>query len=159
MRLNRLRGTSTARETDEKDPAAAEKTIAAYKAAADAITSEHAALQETAFASPRSKAARIESMRVREVEQHNAELLARVEELERVRAEEQAASETAERELVQRHAQEMARKIKEATSTAERELVELRQESKGCCAWSPGLLSLTQNRSLSRPGFRHSQSR
>ncbi|BGP54497.1 hypothetical protein JCM8202_001577 [Rhodotorula sphaerocarpa] len=118
------------REIADQRQAAAEKTIAAYKAAADAITSEHAALQETAFASPRSKAARIESMRVREVEQHNAELLARVEELERVRAEEQAASETAERELVQRHAQEMARKIKEATSTAERELVELRQEIK-----------------------------
>lgn len=107
---------------------AAEKTISTYKAAADAITAEHAALQETAFASPRSKAARLESMRVRDLEAQNAELLARVEELESAQAEERAASDAARREMEKRHEAELNRRIKDATAIADRDLAELRQE-------------------------------
>ncbi|POY76767.1 hypothetical protein BMF94_0016 [Rhodotorula taiwanensis] len=108
----------------------AEKTVATYKAAADAITAEHAMLQETAFASPRSKAARLESARVQELEKENSALAARVEELERLRAEEQTAAETRERDLVERHRVELSRKVKAATASAEVELVELREEVK-----------------------------
>lgn len=107
---------------------AAEKTISTYKAAADAITAEHATLQETAFASPRSKAARLESMRVRDLEAQNAELLARVEELESAQAEERAASDAARREMEKRHEAELNRRVKDATAIADRDLAELRQE-------------------------------
>lgn len=85
-------------------------------------------LQETAFASPRSKAARLESARVQELEKENSALAARVEELERLRAEEQTAAETRERDLVERHRVELSRKVKAATASAEVELVELREE-------------------------------
>lgn len=107
---------------------AAEKTISTYKAAADAITAEHATLQDTAFASPRSKAARLESMRVRDLEAQNAELLARVEELESAQAEERAASDAARREMEKRHEAELNRRVKDATAIADRDLAELRQE-------------------------------
>ncbi|GAA5976274.1 hypothetical protein JCM10908_005438 [Rhodotorula pacifica] len=118
------------REIADERQKAAEKTISTYKAAADSISAEHAALQETAFASPRSKAARLESMRVRDLEAQNAELLARVEELEKVRTEENAAASAARREVEKRHEAELTRRIKEATTLAEQELVELRQEVK-----------------------------
>ncbi|GAA5863889.1 hypothetical protein JCM3774_001190 [Rhodotorula dairenensis] len=118
------------REIADERQKAAEKTISTYKAAADAITAEHAALQETAFASPRSKAARLESMRVRELEAQNAELLARVDELETARVAEREASDAVRREVEKRHEVELTRRIKDATSIAEQELVELRQEVK-----------------------------
>lgn len=116
------------REIADERQKAAEKTISTYKAAADAITAEHATLQETAFASPRSKAARLESMRVRDLEAQNAELLARVEELESAQAEERAASDAARREMEKRHEAELNRRVKDATAIADRDLAELRQE-------------------------------
>ncbi|KWU44082.1 hypothetical protein RHOSPDRAFT_34307 [Rhodotorula sp. JG-1b] len=118
------------REIADERQKAAEKTISTYKAAADAITAEHATLQETAFASPRSKAARLESMRVRDLEAQNAELLARVEELESAQAEERAASDAARREAEKRYEAELNRRIKDATAIADRDLAELRQEVK-----------------------------
>ncbi|GAA5950870.1 hypothetical protein JCM8115_004996 [Rhodotorula mucilaginosa] len=118
------------REIADERQKAAEKTISTYKAAADAITAEHATLQETAFASPRSKAARLESMRVCDLEAQNAELLARVEELESAQAEERAANDAARREMEKRHEAELNRRVKDATAIADRDLAELRQEVK-----------------------------
>ena len=67
-------------------------------------------------------------MRVRDLEAQNAELLARVEELESAQAEERAASDAARREAEKRYEAELNRRIKDATAIADRDLAELRQE-------------------------------
>jgi serine protease inhibitor ecotin len=63
--------------------AASANTIAAYKKEADTLRSENSALQTTAYASPRSKAAQAADRRVQELEQQQNESVARVEELEK----------------------------------------------------------------------------
>ncbi|GAA6019401.1 hypothetical protein JCM11491_004816 [Sporobolomyces phaffii] len=71
---------------DERQTASA-NTIAAYKKEADTLRAENASLQTTAYASPRSKAAQAADRRVQELEAQQAEITARVEELEKEAAE------------------------------------------------------------------------
>jgi len=112
-------------------PAGAVNTITAYKTENDNLRAELASLQQTAFASPRSKAARAESLRVQELEQENATLAARVDELERVRADEQARAEKDAADREKKWEKKLARQVKEAFEAMEKELVELRTD--GAC--------------------------
>lgn len=81
-------------------------------------------------------------MRVRDLEAQNAELLARVEELESAQAEERAASDAARREMEKRHETELNRRIKDATAIADRDLAELRQEGERVSLRPSGCSSL-----------------
>ncbi|GAA5821956.1 hypothetical protein JCM3770_002934 [Rhodotorula araucariae] len=116
------------REIADERQQAAMNTIHSYKTENDTLRAELLSMQETAFASPRSKAARLESIRVQELEGENTALAARVEELVRTVEEErdQAQRDATERE--KKWERELARRVKEATEKSEKELVELRAE-------------------------------
>ncbi|KPV76201.1 uncharacterized protein RHOBADRAFT_52241 [Rhodotorula graminis WP1] len=116
------------REIADGRQQASVNTIATYKTENDSLRAELSSVQETAFASPRSKAARLESQRVHELEQENAALAARVDEVERLRAEEQARAEKDAVEREKKWEKKLARDVKEATQAMEKELVELRAE-------------------------------
>ncbi|GJN87584.1 hypothetical protein Rhopal_000539-T1 [Rhodotorula paludigena] len=116
------------REIADERQQAALNTISTYKTESDALRHELASLQETAFASPRSKAARLESLRVQELEQENAALVARAEELERAAAEERETREREAEERERRWEKELTRRVREVTEKSEKELVELRAE-------------------------------
>ncbi|GAA5910204.1 hypothetical protein JCM8208_006758 [Rhodotorula glutinis] len=117
------------REIADERQQAAVNTIATYKTENDNLRAELASLQESAFASPRSKAARLESRRVQELEQENATLAARVDEVERLRAEEQARAEKEAVDRGKKWEKKLAREVKEATAAMEKELVELRVDA------------------------------
>ncbi|CEQ41443.1 SPOSA6832_03163 [Sporobolomyces salmonicolor] len=84
---------------DERQQAAA-NTVQTYKTESDVLRSEISSLQEAAFASPRTKAARANNARIAELEEENTALAARIEELEKEREarEEEFAREADERE-------------------------------------------------------------
>ncbi|GAA5840849.1 hypothetical protein JCM9279_001239 [Rhodotorula babjevae] len=116
------------REIADERQSGAVNTIATYKTENDNLRAELASLQQTAFASPRSKAALRESVRVQELEKENATLAARVDEVERLRAEEQARAEKEADEREKKWERKMAREVKETTEAMEKELVELRTD-------------------------------
>ncbi|GAA5835827.1 hypothetical protein JCM11251_007438 [Rhodosporidiobolus azoricus] len=112
------------KEIADERQAAAVKTIESYKSESDALRSEVSSLQATAYSSPRSKFALLESRRVREVEDEKSELKGRVEELEREREER-------ERERAEREGWwvgECERKVREVERQVGREARELKQE-------------------------------
>lgn len=65
---------------------------------------------------------------MQELERENAALAARVDEVERLRGEEQARADKDAAEREKKWEREVARRVKEATAVAEKELVELRAE-------------------------------
>ncbi|GAA6008647.1 hypothetical protein JCM10207_007190 [Rhodosporidiobolus poonsookiae] len=116
------------REIADERQQAAVNTIQTYKTEADVLRSEVASLTEAAYASPRSKAARAESHRVRELEGENAALLARVEESERLRQEEGEAARREAEERERRWERALEREVRETEERVGREAKELREE-------------------------------
>ncbi|GAA5938369.1 uncharacterized protein JCM15063_000717 [Sporobolomyces koalae] len=74
---------ATLKELAREQQVAFATTIAAYKKESDNLKFENAELQDAAYASPRTKAARATNQRVQELETQHADALARIEELER----------------------------------------------------------------------------
>ncbi|GAA6051241.1 hypothetical protein NBRC10513_001038 [Rhodotorula toruloides] len=105
------------REISDERIKSAGETIQSYKSESDALRTELASLQSTAFSSPRSKAALVESRRVKELEGERDEARGV---LERERGERRA-----EVEGVERREREKARSEREGL---EREVRELREE-------------------------------
>ncbi|BGP30928.1 hypothetical protein JCM10296v2_002690 [Rhodotorula toruloides] len=105
------------REISDERIKSAGETIQSYKSESDALRTELSTLQSTAFSSPRSKAALVESKRVRELEGERDE--ARVL-LERGRSERRAEVESLERKE--------SEKVREEREGLEREVRELREE-------------------------------
>ncbi|BGP38806.1 hypothetical protein JCM10449v2_002743 [Rhodotorula kratochvilovae] len=116
------------RELADERQGSSMNTIQSYKTENDTLRAELASLQQTAFASPRSKAARLESIRVQELEGETTALAARVEELERAMEDERAQAEKEAAEREKKWEREVIRRVKEATEKTEKELVELRAE-------------------------------
>ncbi|GAA5945003.1 hypothetical protein JCM10213_001851 [Rhodosporidiobolus nylandii] len=116
------------REIADERQEAAHATIQTYKTESDALRSEISALQETAFASPRSKAARLESARVRELEEENALLAARVEELEKQGEEDRSRAEREAEEREQKWEREVKKQVRATEERVGKEAREYKEE-------------------------------
>ncbi|GAA5858367.1 hypothetical protein JCM1840_001168 [Sporobolomyces johnsonii] len=119
---------SRLREIADERQQAAVSTVQTYKTESDALRSEISALQESAFASPRTKAARANNARIAELEEENAALAARVEELEKEREarEEEVAKEADERE--RRWERKLREEVKAAQEKMRKETAQMKAD-------------------------------